>query len=59
MSRCPSMVASRSAISRPRGRTGTSAKPVRIADLGVTAASLFGIELKSAEAGKDLSPDLK
>jgi predicted AlkP superfamily pyrophosphatase or phosphodiesterase len=47
------------AISLPKGKTGTSAKPLRIADLGVTAASLFGLRLESAAMGKDLSPDLK
>jgi len=47
------------AIASPEGKTGTSDTPVRIADLGVTAAALFGLELRSAAAGKDLSPDLK
>jgi hypothetical protein len=47
------------AISLPRGKTGTSLKPVRIADLGVTAASLFGLRLTSTTVGKDLSSDLK
>jgi len=47
------------AISLPEGRTGTSTKPVRIADLGVTAASLFGLKLASTTVGKDLSADLK
>lgn len=47
------------AISVPGGRTGIMEKPVRIADLGVTAASLFGLELQSTTIGRDLSNDLK
>lgn len=47
------------AIASPEGKTGTSDTPVRIADLGVTAAALFGLELRSAAVGKDLRPDLK
>ena len=46
------------AISIPGGRTGISEKPLRIADLAVTAASLSGLELKSTTVGKDLSKDL-
>lgn len=46
------------AISVPKGRVGTSDRPVRIADLGVTAASLFGLELRSTTVGKDLSGDV-
>ncbi|HQJ08595.1 MAG TPA: alkaline phosphatase family protein, partial [Deltaproteobacteria bacterium] len=46
------------AISVPGGRTGIQQKPIRIADLGVTAASLFGLELKSTTVGVDLSSDL-
>jgi hypothetical protein len=46
------------AVSVPGGKTGTHDRPVRIADLGVTAASLFGLELKSTTIGKDLSKDL-
>ncbi len=46
------------AISIPEGMTGISDTPVRIADLGVTAASLFGLTLNSTTVGKDLSPDL-
>jgi hypothetical protein len=46
------------AISRPKGKTGTSMKPLRIADLGITAASLFGLKLGSTTVGKDLSAEL-
>jgi predicted AlkP superfamily pyrophosphatase or phosphodiesterase len=46
------------AISIPGGRTGIQEKPIRIADLGVTAASLFGLELRSSTVGTDLSSDL-
>jgi len=46
------------AVSVPGGRTGIQEKPVRIADLGVTAASLFGLKLNSTTVGKDLSEDL-
>lgn len=46
------------AVSVPGGRTGIVDKPVRIADMGVTAASLFGLELQSTTIGRDLSNDL-
>jgi hypothetical protein len=46
------------AISVPAGRTGIQNKPIRIADLGVTAASLCGLKLNSTTIGKDLSKDL-
>jgi predicted AlkP superfamily pyrophosphatase or phosphodiesterase len=46
------------AISIPGGKTGTNGRPIRIADLGVTAAALFGLKLKSTTIGKDLSKDL-
>ncbi|MGD0209594.1 MAG: alkaline phosphatase family protein, partial [Desulfomonilia bacterium] len=46
------------AISVPGGKTGIQDRPILIADLGVTAASLFGLELKSTTIGKDLSRDL-
>ena len=46
------------AISIPGGKTGTHDRPIRIADLGVTAAALSGLELKSTTIGKDLSKDL-
>jgi predicted AlkP superfamily pyrophosphatase or phosphodiesterase len=46
------------AISMPGGKTGIHDRPIRIADLGVTAASLFGLELKSTTIGMDLSKDL-
>ncbi len=47
------------AISTPGGKTGESSTPIRIADLGVTAASLFGLKLGSTTVGADLSSDLK
>lgn len=43
------------AISIPGGKTGINDMPIRIADLGITAASLFGLKLKSTTIGKDLS----
>ena len=46
------------AIYNPNGRTGIDKRTIRIADLGVTAASLFGLKLKSNTIGKDLSQDL-
>jgi hypothetical protein len=46
------------AISVPGGKAGIQDRPIRIADLGVTAASLFGLELNSTTIGKDLSKDL-
>ena len=46
------------AVMIPGGKTGIQDRPIRIADLGVTAASVFGLELKSTTIGKDLSGDL-
>lgn len=46
------------AISIPDGKTGVHDKQIRIADLAVTAATLFGLELKSTTIGEDLSKDL-
>jgi predicted AlkP superfamily pyrophosphatase or phosphodiesterase len=46
------------AISIPGGKTGVQERPITIADLGVTAASLFGLQLNSTTVGKDLSTDL-
>lgn len=46
------------AISIPGGKTGAHDRPIRIADLGVTAAALSGLELKSTTIGMDLSKDL-
>ena len=46
------------AISVPGGKRGIKDKPVRIADLGVTAARLTGLKLNSTTIGKDLSRDL-
>lgn len=47
------------AISTPGGKKRINDTPVRIADLGVTAASLFGLKLKSTTIGKDLSRTLR
>jgi predicted AlkP superfamily pyrophosphatase or phosphodiesterase len=46
------------AISIPGGKTGVQDRKIRIADLGVTAASLSGLELRSTTIGMDLSKDL-
>lgn len=46
------------AISDPGHRTGENKRKIRIADLGVTAASMFGLELQSTTVGVDLSEDL-
>jgi predicted AlkP superfamily pyrophosphatase or phosphodiesterase len=46
------------AISIPGGKKGAHDRPIRIADLGVTAAVLSGLKLKSTTIGKDLSKDL-
>lgn len=46
------------AISVPEGKKGILYKPIRIADLGVTAASLFGLTLNSTTIGTDLSKDI-
>ncbi|MGD0278545.1 MAG: alkaline phosphatase family protein [Smithella sp.] len=46
------------AISIPGGKKGTHERHIRIADLGVTAAALSGLKLKSTTVGKDLSKDL-
>ncbi|HTY26229.1 MAG TPA: alkaline phosphatase family protein [Desulfomonilaceae bacterium] len=46
------------AVMVPGGKTGVSDRPIRIADLGITAAALFGLELKSTTIGEDLSKDL-
>jgi len=46
------------AISIPGGKAGIIHRPVRIADLGVTAASLMGLTLSSTTIGVDLSKDL-
>ncbi|PKN36457.1 MAG: hypothetical protein CVU52_08780 [Deltaproteobacteria bacterium HGW-Deltaproteobacteria-10] len=47
------------AISVPGRKKGISNKPVRIADLGVTAAALLGLKLNSNTIGKDLSKDVR
>ncbi|MFZ2630048.1 MAG: alkaline phosphatase family protein [Desulfosalsimonadaceae bacterium] len=46
------------AVSLPEGRSGVNDRPVRIGDLGVTAASVFGLNLQSTTIGQDLSGDL-
>ncbi len=46
------------AISVPGGRTGIKESPIRISDIGVTAASLFGLKINSTTIGADLSKDL-
>jgi hypothetical protein len=45
------------AVSVPNGKSGTSDRQLRIADLGVTAASLFELKLQSTTVGKDVSGD--
>ena len=46
------------AVSIPGGKTGVHDRPIRIADLGVTAAALSGLKLRSTTIGRDLSKDL-
>ncbi len=46
------------AVSVPGGATEIRQEQIRIADLGVTAASLFGLKLQSTTIGRDLSRDL-
>ncbi len=46
------------AIRDPRGVPKVSDREARISDLGVTAASLFGLQLQSKTVGRDLSGDL-
>ncbi|HSR11702.1 MAG TPA: alkaline phosphatase family protein, partial [Thermodesulfobacteriota bacterium] len=46
------------AVSVPGGKRGISEAPIRIADLGVTAASLFGLELRSTTVGRDLKREV-
>jgi len=45
------------AISVPGGRTGIKESAIRISELGVTAASLFGLKINSTTIGADLSKD--
>jgi len=47
------------AIAVPGGKPGVDPKPIRIGDLGATAASLMGLKLRSTVIGQDLSGDLK
>jgi arylsulfatase A-like enzyme len=46
------------AIAAPGGKTGIDPKPIRIGDLGATAASLMGLKLRSTVIGQDLSSDV-
>ena len=46
------------AISVPGRRTGIKESAIRISELGVTAASLFGLKINSTTIGADLSKDL-
>ena len=46
------------AISVPGGKSGISEEAIRIGDLGVTAAALFGLNLRSTRVGIDRSRDL-
>jgi hypothetical protein len=46
------------AIAVPRGKSGVHSRPIRIGDLGATAVSLMGLELRSTVIGQDLSGDL-
>jgi predicted acyltransferase len=46
------------AIAMPGAKPGVQTKPIRIGDLGATAASLMGLELRSTVIGQDLSRDL-
>ena len=48
------------AIALPDGKQGViDRKPIRIGDLGATAASLMGLEFKSSVIGEDLTGDLR
>jgi hypothetical protein len=46
------------AIVVPGGKRGIQPRPIRIGDLGATAASLMELELRSTVIGQDLSRDL-
>ena len=46
------------AISLPGGRKGINPRLIRISDLGATAASIVGLQLRSTVIGHDLTPDL-
>jgi len=46
------------AIAVPGGKQGVNSRPIRIGDLGATAASLMGLKLRSTVVGQDLSGDL-
>lgn len=47
------------AMSIPGGGHGVNQRPIRIADLGVTVASLCGLRLISSTVGTDLSRELR
>jgi hypothetical protein len=42
----------------PGGKQGIHPRPIRIGDLGATAAALMDLELRSTVIGQDLSWDL-
>jgi len=46
------------AFSIPGGRSGVNPRPLRISDLGATAAALTGLQLCSTVIGQDLNRDL-
>jgi hypothetical protein len=46
------------AIAVPGGKQGVHPRPIRIGDLGATAAALMELELRSTVIGQDLSRDL-
>jgi arylsulfatase A-like enzyme len=46
------------AIAVPGGKQGIHPRPIRIGDLGATAAALMELELRSTVIGQDLSRDL-
>lgn len=46
------------AVRAPGGKTGVNDRDVRISDLAVSAASIFGLELRSTTVGRDLSSDI-
>jgi predicted AlkP superfamily pyrophosphatase or phosphodiesterase len=46
------------AISIPGVKCGINPRPIRIADLGVTAANICGLQLRSTTVGQDLHMDL-
>jgi hypothetical protein len=47
------------AVAVPGGKPGVQRRPIRIGDLGATAAALMGLELRSTVIGQDLTRDLE